>query len=70
LYRVGDEDGGHGACAPLPTLQICYGLRRFTRKDKVASPRATKQPDGQIKKILSSPLLKNIPLPPSGKSGA
>jgi hypothetical protein len=29
---------------------------------------ATKQPDGQISKNLSSPRAKNIPLNPSGKS--
>jgi hypothetical protein len=29
---------------------------------------AAKQPDGQISKNLSSPLRKNIPLSPSGKS--
>jgi hypothetical protein len=29
---------------------------------------ATKQPDGQISKNLSSPVEKNIPLSPSGKS--
>src|SRR5882757_6925853 len=38
------------------------------RNDEVALSRATKQPDGQISKNLSSPLTKNIPLSPSGKS--
>jgi len=41
----------------------------LARNDKVASLHATKQPDGQIKQILSSPSRKNIPLNPSGKSG-
>jgi len=41
----------------------------LARNGKVASLHATKQPDGQIKQILSSPSRKNIPLNPSGKSG-
>jgi len=45
-----------------------YGLRRFARNDDVEAVDATKQPDGQINKSLSSPSLKNIPLTPSGKS--
>jgi hypothetical protein len=44
------------------------GLLRFGCNDEVKALDATKQPDGQIRKILSSPLLKNIPLSPSGKS--
>jgi hypothetical protein len=47
-----------------------YRLRRFAGKDKIAFPPATKQPDGQISKNLSIPRAKNIPLSPSGKSGA
>jgi hypothetical protein len=35
---------------------------------KSRDPIATKQPDGQITKTLSSPFEKNIPLNPSGKS--
>src|SRR5947207_10763636 len=35
---------------------------------KSSDPAATKQPDGQITKKLSSPSHKNIPLNPSGKS--
>jgi len=46
---------------------ICK-LRRVTRKGDIDVARATKQPDGQITKILSSPLRKNISLSPSGKS--
>src|SRR4051794_26050204 len=45
-----------------------YGLLRFARNDDVAGVAATKQPDGQISKNLSSPSRKNIPLTPSGKS--
>jgi len=45
-----------------------YGLLRCTGNDDVAGMGATKQPDGQISKNLSSPSLKNIPLNPSGKS--
>jgi hypothetical protein len=45
-----------------------YGLSRFARNHEHASPPATKQPDGQITKSLSSPSRKNIPLSPSGKS--
>jgi hypothetical protein len=52
-----------------PSLrQRRYGLRRFARNDEVGSSGATKQPDGQITKSLSSPSDKNIPLSPSGKS--
>src|SRR5882757_3613764 len=52
-----------GACHPA--------ARRadpVARNDEVALSRATKQPDGQISKNLSSPPTKNIPLSPSGKS--
>jgi hypothetical protein len=45
-----------------------YGLLRFARNDDFACARATKQPDGQISKNLSSSSRKNIPLNPSGKS--
>jgi hypothetical protein len=45
-----------------------YGSLRFVRNDEVGSAGATKQPDGQISKNLSSPAAKNIPLSPSGKS--
>jgi hypothetical protein len=45
-----------------------YGLLRFARNDDVETSGATKQPDGQITQNLSSPLAKNIPLAPSGKS--
>jgi hypothetical protein len=54
--------------ASLYPSYVCYGLLRLARNDEIASSRATKQPDGQITKILSSPLAKNIPLNPSGKS--
>jgi hypothetical protein len=36
--------------------------------DEESGQGATKQPDGQISKNLSSPRAKNIPLNPSGKS--
>jgi hypothetical protein len=45
-----------------------HGLSRFPCKDEVKQTGATKQPDGQITKNLSSPPAKNIPLSPSGKS--
>ena len=41
---------------------------RLFRNDEVASSGATNQPDGQITHFLSSPPLKNISLPPSGKT--
>src|SRR6476660_1208812 len=41
---------------------------RFARNDDLRAAAATKQPDGQISKNLSSPRAKNIPLNPSGKS--
>jgi hypothetical protein len=44
------------------------GLPNAPIRDDVAALGATKQPDGQISKILSSPARKNIPLNPSGKS--
>src|SRR5258707_9892151 len=44
------------------------GLPNAPIRDDVAALGATKQPDGQISKILSSPSHKNIPLNPSGKS--
>jgi hypothetical protein len=43
-------------------------LRRLARKQNLETRAATKQPDGQITRNLSSPLSKNIPLNPSGKS--
>jgi hypothetical protein len=43
---------------------VVHKLRRFTRKDKMDVAPATKQHDGQISKILSSPVSKNIPLTP------
>ena len=50
-----------------PCLGRRYGLLRLARNDDVKHC-ATKQPDGQISKSLSSPSEKNIPLNPSGKS--
>jgi hypothetical protein len=47
-----------------------YGLRRFARNDDVEAVDATKQPDGQITKSLSTLSRKNNPLAPSGKSAA
>jgi len=41
-----------------------------TRKQNLMQSTATHQPDGQIRKNLSSPSRKNIPLSPSGKSAA
>jgi len=41
-----------------------YGLRRVACKDEFGSPGATKQPDGQISKSLSTPFCKNISLHP------
>jgi hypothetical protein len=52
------------ACIPVRR----HGLLRVARKTKTAFPPATNQPDGQIKKSLSSPSRKNISLNPSGKS--
>jgi hypothetical protein len=43
-------------------------LRRIARNHEHAFSPATKQPDGQITKSLSSPWRKNILLNPSGKS--
>jgi hypothetical protein len=43
----------------------CVALARNNDLDAAG---ATKQPDGQITKSLSSPSRKNIPLSPSGKS--
>ncbi|MEH2565961.1 hypothetical protein V1289_005588 [Bradyrhizobium sp. AZCC 2289] len=40
----------------------------LARNDDVEASGATKLPDGQISKSLSSPSRKNISLPPSGKS--
>jgi hypothetical protein len=72
---------GHGAGriqASRGTAQRRVTLS-LTNRYKAASPcaqaksvaaAATKQPDGQISKILSSLRAKNIPLLPSGKSGA
>jgi hypothetical protein len=45
-------------------------LLRLARKRNLDAAPATKQPDGQISKTLSSPPSKNIPLNASGKSGA
>ncbi len=59
------------ACACHERLadgQIGCELRRFARNNDLDAAGATKQPDGQITKILSSPFRKNIPLSPSGKS--
>jgi hypothetical protein len=44
-------------------------LLRLRRKRNLAATPATKQPDGQITKSLSSPSRKNIPIAASGKSG-
>jgi hypothetical protein len=45
-----------------------YKLLRIICKSDPPAPPATKQPDGQITKSLSSLAAKNIPLSPSGKS--
>jgi hypothetical protein len=51
-----------------PSLAELRRTSRFAGNDDVEALGATKQPDGQISKNLSSPQLKNIPLSPSGKS--
>jgi hypothetical protein len=57
-----------GAVAiPSSAASSCL-LLRIACKSNPAAPPATKQPDGQITKSLSSPSMKNIPLSPSGKS--
>jgi hypothetical protein len=43
-------------------------LLRLARKRNLAARAATKQPDGQITKNLSSPSRKNKTLNPTGKS--
>jgi hypothetical protein len=65
-----DRNIGAAPRARTDSAQVLrvYGLLRFARNDDVPASAATKQPDGQISKILSSPLHKNIPLSPSGKS--
>jgi hypothetical protein len=45
----------------LPLTRLA-SLLRFTRKSDPDATAATKQPDGQISKNLSSPRAKNIPL--------
>jgi hypothetical protein len=45
----------------LPLTRFA-SLLRFTRKGDINIAHATKQPDGQISKNLSSPRAKNIPL--------
>jgi hypothetical protein len=53
-----------GACQPICKARTASPRAQAQSRD----PIATKQPDGQITKTLSSPFAKNIPLNPSGKS--
>jgi hypothetical protein len=51
-----------------PNSPALSELRRLARNSNLDATGATKQPDGQISKKLSSPHVENIPLSPSGKS--
>jgi len=57
-----------GTFSVIASQRVARMRAPLARNDEVAFVRATKQPDGQISKKLSSPQVKNIPLKPTGKS--